>query len=95
MSGIKVKIEIAGRQYPLNVKPEEELMLRKAGKEINELVRSFERQFAINDKQDVLAMICLQLNGKIHKLQEQNQNQNQEIQKKLDKFSQIIDNTSS
>lgn len=58
---LKIKVTIAGRVYPLKVKNEnEEEGMRKAAVKINELVTKFEKNYAVSDKQDVLAMCALQ-----------------------------------
>lgn len=58
---IKIKVTIANRVYPLNINSEnEEEGMRKAAKRINDLVLRFEKEYAVSDKQDVLAMCALQ-----------------------------------
>lgn len=58
---LKIRVTIAGRVYPLVVKNEnEEEGMRKAAKKINDLVAKFEKNYAVSDKQDVLAMCALQ-----------------------------------
>ncbi|HEY9168631.1 MAG TPA: cell division protein ZapA [Lutibacter sp.] len=58
---LKIKVTIAGRVYPINVKNEnEEEGMRKAANHINDLVTKFEKSYAVSDKQDVLAMCALQ-----------------------------------
>ncbi len=58
---IKIRVTIANRVYPLNISsPNEEEGMRKAAKKINELVMRFEQDYAVSDKQDVLAMCALQ-----------------------------------
>lgn len=42
----------------MKVKPEDEERVRKAGKQINERLRSYREQFGINDNQDLLAMVA-------------------------------------
>ena len=61
---IKLKVNIAGRHYPMSVKAEEEEVIRKAGKQINELIKDFEQKYDIRDKQDALAMCALQFVSK-------------------------------
>lgn len=57
----KIKVTIADRVYPLTISnPDEEEGLRKAAKKINDLVAKFEQNYAVGDKQDVLAMCALQ-----------------------------------
>jgi len=58
---IKIRVTIANRVYPLNItSPDEEEGMRKAAKKINDLVMRFEQDYAVSDKQDVLAMCALQ-----------------------------------
>lgn len=58
---IKIKVTIANRVYPLNINSaSEEEGMRKAAKRINDLVARFEQDYAVSDKQDVLAMCALQ-----------------------------------
>ena len=65
MEKIKVNVVIAGRTYPLKVKDtEEEQGMRKAAKNINNLIAKFEKSYAVADKQDVLAMCALQFASK-------------------------------
>lgn len=57
----KIKITIAGRTYPLKIYSEkEEEGMRKAAKRIDDLMAIFEKNYAVSDKQDVLAMCALQ-----------------------------------
>ncbi|MGO1750897.1 MAG: cell division protein ZapA [Psychroflexus sp.] len=57
---LKIKISIADRVYPLSIRPEQEEGLRKAAKKIEGTIKSFEQNYAVRDKQDVLAMSALQ-----------------------------------
>jgi len=58
---IKIRVTIANRVYPLNISsPNEEEGMRKAAQKINEMVMRFEQDYAVSDKQDVLAMCALQ-----------------------------------
>lgn len=57
----RITINIAGRVYPLNVPAAEEETLRKVGKQIENMIKDFEQNFDVRDKQDALAMCCLKL----------------------------------
>ena len=71
MAKLKVNVVIAGRTYPLSVNnTEEEEGMRKAAKSINELVTKYEQNYAVSDKQDVLAMCALQFASKLEKINE-------------------------
>ena len=62
---LKIRLSIADRVYPLTIDPKHEEGLRKAAKNINLLVKKFEQNYAVRDKQDVLAMCALQFASKI------------------------------
>jgi len=62
---LKIKLSIADRVYPLTIDPKQEEGLRKAAKNIDYLAKKFEQNYAVRDKQDVLAMCALQFASKI------------------------------
>jgi len=57
---LKIKISIADRVYPLTVELTQEEGLRSASKKIDTMIKQFEENYAVRDKQDVLAMCALQ-----------------------------------
>lgn len=57
---LKIKISIADRVYPLTVGYAQEEGLRSASKKIDMMIHQFEENYAVRDKQDVLAMCALQ-----------------------------------
>ncbi|SFR50038.1 cell division protein ZapA [Robiginitalea myxolifaciens] len=61
---LKIKLSIADRVYPLTIDPSQEEGLRKAAKNIEQLAKKFEQNYAVRDKQDVLAMCALQFASK-------------------------------
>ena len=76
---LKIKISIADRVYPLNVDMSQEEGLRSASKKIDVMIKQFEENYAVRDKQDVLAMCALQFASQVE-------------QKKIDK---VEDQTNS
>ena len=58
MDELSIKIKIADREYPMKVRPEDEERVRKAGKSINERLRTYRERFGIDDKQDLLPMVA-------------------------------------
>ena len=56
---ININLLISGRSYPLKIKPDEEEIVRRAAKRVNEKVQEFQEQYAAKDKQDYLAMAAL------------------------------------
>ena len=64
MSELSIKVTIAGRSYPLTIEREEEENVRKAAKEINASVEALQNNYAVEDKQDLLAMVALEMSTK-------------------------------
>ncbi|TAE38217.1 MAG: cell division protein ZapA [Sphingobacteriales bacterium] len=59
MGEISIKINIADRVYPLKINTEEEEIVRRAAKMINDRIKEFQENYAVKDKQDLLAMCVL------------------------------------
>jgi cell division protein ZapA len=66
---LKIKISIADRVYPLTVDPAQEEGLRSASKKIDAMIKQFEENYAVRDKQDVLAMCALQFAAQVEQKQ--------------------------
>lgn len=66
---LKIKISIADRIYPLTVDPSQEEGLRSASKKIDAMIKQFEQNYAVRDKQDVLAMCALQFAAQVEQKQ--------------------------
>ena len=66
---LKIKISIADRVYPLTVDASQEEGLRSASKKIDMMIKQFEENYAVRDKQDVLAMCALQFASQVEQKQ--------------------------
>ncbi|AYN05032.1 MULTISPECIES: cell division protein ZapA [unclassified Flavobacterium] len=66
---LKIKISIADRVYPLTVDLSQEEGLRSASKKIDVMIKQFEENYAVRDKQDVLAMCALQFASQVEQKQ--------------------------
>ena len=64
MSELSIKLSIANRVYPLTIKRSEEEGIRKTAKMINEKIKEYESDYAVKDKQDLLAMCALEYGTK-------------------------------
>lgn len=60
-----IKVNVAGRFYPLNIKRNREEIIRKAVKTINEKVLQYQQKYKDKDIQDFLAMASLQFVVKV------------------------------
>ena len=64
---LSIKVTLAGRTYPLTIDREEEEVIRLAAKNINESIQHFQDNYAVKDKQDLLAMTALDLATQVAK----------------------------
>ena len=55
---LSIKINIANRTYPLTINRNAEENIRKSVKKIEDRLKFYEKNYAIKDRQDLLAM-CL------------------------------------
>ena len=60
MSELSIKVNIAGRTYPLTIDREEEEEIRKAAQLINANIKDLQENYAVKDMQDLLSMTALQ-----------------------------------
>ena len=86
----KIKLTIANRVYPLNVPLEQEEGLRVASKKIDIMIKHFEENYAVKDKQDVLAMCALQLATQTEQESLSEAKINDEVNKRLEKINNSI-----
>jgi cell division protein ZapA (FtsZ GTPase activity inhibitor) len=88
---LKINIVIAGRTYPLSVNnTKEEEGMRKAASAINKLISMYEQNYAVSDKQDVLAMSALQFASKLEMLSLNKNDTNEEEIKKLNELTNLV-----
>ena len=78
------------RVYPLNVPLEQEEGLRVASKKIDIMIKHFEENYAVKDKQDVLAMCALQLATQTEQENISEAKINEEVNKRLEKINKSI-----
>lgn len=91
MEKLKIKIVIAGRAYPLSVNnTKEEEGMRKAATTINKLISTYEQNYAVSDKQDVLAMCALQFASKLEISTLEKGSENTETIKKLKELTNLV-----
>jgi cell division protein ZapA len=89
---LKIKISIADRVYPLTVEPTQEEGLRSASKKIDTMIKQFEENYAVRDKQDVLAMCALQFASQLEQKKIEKTEDNQESLEKLKKMNDLLAN---
>ncbi len=87
---LKIKLSIADRVYPLHISPAQEEGLRKATKKIEEMIKQFEQNYAVRDKQDVLAMCALQFAAQVEQKSLNKESDNVEVEEKLEALNQLL-----
>ena len=92
---LSVKVSIANRTYPLRITKEEEDKVLQAAQSVNKCIKEFEDNYAVKDKQDLLAMCSLQFASEAmghHKKGPKQQDNSQQIKEQVDQLTSIIDN---
>ena len=87
---LKIKISIADRVYPLTVETSQEEGLRSASKKIDTMIKQFEENYAVRDKQDVLAMCALQFASQVEQKQLDKSIDGTEAHEKLKKLNALL-----
>ena len=91
MGKLKINVVIAGRTYPLSVNnTQEEEGMRKAAIAINTLIKNYEQNYAVSDKQDVLAMCALQFASKLEISQLEESATDAEVLDKIKVLTQLV-----
>jgi cell division protein ZapA (FtsZ GTPase activity inhibitor) len=88
---LKIKISIADRVYPLTVDYAQEEGLRSASKKIDVMIKQFEENYAVRDKQDVLAMCALQFASLSEQKQLDNAIDGEETIERIKKINLLLD----
>ncbi len=88
---LKIKISIADRVYPLTVNMSQEEAMRSASKKIDAMIKQFEENYAVRDKQDVLAMCALQFASQMEQKNVENAIDGTESIERLTKLNNLLD----
>ena len=88
---LKIKISIADRVYPLTVDMSQEEGMRSASKKIDVMIKQFEENYAVRDKQDVLAMCALQFASQLEQKNVDNAIDGTESLERLTKINELLD----
>jgi cell division protein ZapA len=88
---LKIKISIADRVYPLTVSMQQEEAMRSASKKIDLMIKQFEENYAVRDKQDVLAMCALQFASQLEQKKVDNAIDGTESIERLTNINSLLD----
>jgi cell division protein ZapA len=88
---LKIKISIADRVYPLTVNMSQEEAMRSASKKIDVMIKQFEENYSVRDKQDVLAMCALQFASQLEQKNVSNAIDGSQSIERLSKLNSLLD----
>lgn len=88
---LKIKISIADRVYPLTINMSQEEAMRSASKKIDAMIKQFEENYAVRDKQDVLAMCALQFASQLEQKNVDNAIDGTQSIEQLTKINNLLD----
>ena len=80
---LKIKINIANRIYPMTINRDAEENIRKSVKKIEERLKFYEKNYAIKDRQDLLAMCLIEIATKLESVNDSDTKDNNDIEIKL------------
>lgn len=91
MEEISISLLIGERTYRLTVKKEEEETIRKVARDINQRLQNYAQIYAYHDKQDLLAMIALELATQLETEKNVTEYKNLEIQNSIREIGKMLD----
>lgn len=90
---IEIVVPVAGRSYPLTVSEDEVEGIMAAAKAIDDSIAKLKSQFAVQDRNDLLAMTALQLSIKVRALEASGGNASEKIEENSHEVSSQEENT--
>tara|TARA_B100000927_G_scaffold162971_1_gene131381 strand:+ start:1389 stop:1679 length:291 start_codon:yes stop_codon:yes gene_type:complete len=90
---LSIKLHIANRIYPLKIDRSSEEYIRNAVKKIEKRLKFYEDNYAIKDKQDLLAMCLIEYASKSESINNKTIVEDNGLTEKLTNIKSILDNT--
>ena len=90
---LSIKLHIANRIYPLKIDRSSEEYIRNAVKKIEKRLKFYEDNYAIKDKQDLLAMCLIEYASKSESINNKTIVEDNGLTEKLTNIQTILDNT--
>jgi len=87
---LNIKINIANRTYPMTINRDAEENIRKSVKKIEERLKFYEKNYAIKDRQDLLAMCLIEIATKFESVSNSTSKDNKDVQLKLDSIESAL-----
>ena len=87
---LSIKLHIANRIYPMKIERESEEYIRNAVKQIEGRLKYYEENYAIKDKQDLLAMCLIEYASKFESVNNKNVVEDDGLTEKLSEIETIL-----
>ena len=87
---LSIKLHIANRIYPMKIERESEEYIRNAVKQIEGRLKFYEDNYAIKDKQDLLAMCLIEYASKFESVNNKNVVEDDGFTEKLTEIEAIL-----
>ena len=91
METVSASVNIMGRTYKLRVAADDEAALRKAAEIIDTQAKTYGKQYAYNDHQDLLAMVALTQITQLTKIQESLRTKEADLGKRLQAVDSVLE----
>lgn len=87
---LSIKINIANRTYPMTINRNAEENVRKSVKKIEERLKFYEKNYAIKDRQDLLAMCLIEVATKLESLNDSADKENKDVELILESIESAL-----
>ena len=90
MDKLSIKLHVANRIYPMKIDRKSEEFIRNAIKQIEERLKFYEENYAIKDKQDLLAMCLIEYASKFESVNNEKVVDDNGLNEKLAKIESLL-----
>ena len=90
MDKLSIKLHVANRIYPMKIERKSEEFIRNAIKTIEERLKFYEENYAIKDKQDLLAMCLIEYASKFESVNNEKVVDDDGLNEKLAKIDSLL-----
>ena len=90
MDKLSIKLHVANRIYPMKIERKSEEFIRNAIKTIEERLKFYEENYAIKDKQDLLAMCLIEYASKFESVNNEKVVDDNGLNEKLAKIESLL-----
>lgn len=87
---LNIKVDIGGRPYSLTINRDEEELVRKAAKNVNDTITKYSKAFEYKDMQDLYAMVSLQYASGLMHIENEKSFREKEMKDKLIEVDELL-----